>query len=66
MFAFILLFIEQLKYVEKKKQKRIRVNKKLASLMWKTNFRQEKIKVIKENNDSDSASETLPYLDDKI
>lgn len=50
----------------------MRVNKEFASLMRKTNFRQakqkknKKKKVIKENNDSDSASETLPYLDDKI
>lgn len=39
--------------------------------MRKTNFRQEKKnkeirKVIKENNDSDFVSETLPYLYDKI
>lgn len=42
--------------------------------MWGSNFPRKKTqrkttnrkKLIKENNDSDSASETLPHLDDKI
>lgn len=73
MFTFISLFIGQLKYVAtNENSKRYgRENKNLASLMWKLIFffspRNKKSKninrkkVIKENNDSDCASEIF-YL----